>query len=333
MLRTALAAIALCSASCVTDTTKDTGTTEIPTDGGTETGTETCSALVTSVTPANGAVVPVNTVVSATFDLPISPDDPHSMSVFGVQGTVTLADDGLSMTWTAGSGSTPASLAADTVYTVTASVCTSELQTTFRTAPDPVDLSALAGQTYVLPWSTVDIVDPPKGDLLELEIDYLLAQIVTVDPATATATAVGTMGYASAVGTDTLASPTPECSTLGTDQIADFSENPLFRIAGDFDFVIAPDTGKVATLEDFELRGTMVDGGATIRDPYMSGKLATESISLLGNRGCYDPLVQFFGVTCVPCVTSPAGYCMLIEATAPTASVDPAVDVVGTCTP
>lgn len=312
--------------ACAPDSTKDTGTGAVPTDGGGPTGAPVCDATIVAIAPADGAVVPVDTAVVASFDLPITPTDDFAMAVSGATGTVTLADDGLSMTWAG-------TLSADTEYTVSASVCTSEVQSSFRTGPDPVDLTSLAGQTYVLPWSTVEIVDPAKGYLLELEIDYLLAQIVTVDPLTSTATAVGTMGYATMVGTDVVGSPEPECATLGDNQVADFGQNPIFSISGDFDFVIAPETGAVATLEAFSLEGVMVDGGLTIRDPHMTGMLATESISLLGLRDCFDPLVQLFGVTCVPCTTSPAGYCMWIEATAPAATVDPSVDIVGTCVP
>jgi hypothetical protein len=278
------------------------------------------------LTPAAGAEVAVDVVVSATFDVPVAPTDDYALVITNVDGTTALAPDGLSMTWSG-------TLAPDTTYTLSATVCTDERQITFSTAPPPVDLLSLEGRTFVLPWASVDVTEPPQGDALsaQLNIDYLLAQIVAVDEASGTATTVGTAGYATDAKGDLLKSPLPECSTVGEDSVADFSANPVFTISGTIQFVVAPETGDIATLEDFVLTGIMVEGGSTIRNPQLSGKLASESLGLLDGRPCSDPVVQFFGTTCVPCDSSPNKECMLIEANAPEAYYDPSVDVVGTC--
>jgi hypothetical protein len=310
---------ALLAACPTSDPTKDdTGT--VPTDPTGPTTSADCSALIVAVTPPDGSTdLPPTTEVTATFSAPVPPTAPHSILIEGASGTTTLAPDGMSMSWSG-------TLGTNQTYTATYRVCAEEEESTFTTAPPPVDLVSLDGNTYVLPWDTVIITEPENGSVFNFGIDFLLAQIVDVDATTQTATAVGTLG--DDVGG---ATPDPDCSLVEADQVADFTQNPLFTISGTFEITIDPVSGDTATIEDFVLSGVIDDGGDTIASPTLTGKLAPESIAALGGVDCFSATVQILLPECVPCTTSPNGYCMLIEGHAPEAQVNAGLSIVTEC--
>jgi hypothetical protein len=138
------------------------------------------------------------------------------------------------------------------------------------------------------------------------------------------------MGYAGTPEGDVFPPADPECATVGETDV-DFSQNPLFEMRGSLEIVITPSTGATVVLEDFVLAGVLADDGTTLRDVTMSGKMATEDLSILKGQTCTGEVVQALGGTCVPCVSSDTGYCLLVEANAPVATRDLAVDISATC--
>lgn len=306
-----------CGTTFKPSTTDTTGGTDDPTD------TVSCAAVVQSITPGDGDLAPVDTTVTASFDGPIAPTDPYDLVVDGATGTVALAVDGRSITWTG-------DLEPERTYTVTATVCGDEATTTFETTTEPLDLTLVDGLTYVLPWASVVITEPEFGSLLQLDVDYLLAQFLDVDPEAESARALGTMAYAGPPDGDVFPPPDPECAAVSETE-ADFSQNPLFEMRGSLEIVITPSTGATVILEDFVLAGVIGDAGTTLRAVTMTGKMATEDLTLLKGQDCGGEVVQALGGTCVPCVSSDTGYCLLVEANAPVATRDLAVDIAGTC--
>lgn len=316
-MRMLFATTALLFAACGTST----GDKDDPSVGTDPDTTDTvdggCVATISATAPEDGAtnVLPT-TEITATFSAPIGADDPYSILILGAAGTTTLASDGLSMTWSG-------TLDSKATYTATFRVCADEVESTFTTAPPPIDLASIDGATYVLRWDQVEITQP-KTLPFEFDIQFLLAQMLAVNEVDQTAVALGTLG--SNVG----GTPQPDCDLLADQQSVDFSENPYFEMTGNFEILVDPVANDTATLEDFQLTGFIDDGGDAIAEPALTALLATESIDFLNGLTC-SALEELLDGECRPCTTSATGYCLFVEAHAATALRDEDVDVAATC--
>jgi Bacterial Ig-like domain len=276
-----------------------------------------CVATIASTAPAEGATNVLPTAeITATFSSPVNDGDPFSILIPNAAGTTTLASDGLSMTWSG-------TLDSKATYTATFRVCADEAESTFTTAPPPIDLPSIDGATYVLRWDQVEITQP-KTLPFEFDIQFLLAQMLAVNEVDQSAVALGTLG------TNVGGTPEPDCDLLADQQSVDFSDNPYFEMTGTFEILVDPATNDTATLEAFQLTGFIDAGGDAIAEPALTALLATESIDFLNGLTC-SALEELLDGECRPCTSSATGYCLYIEAHAETALRDPDVDVAATC--
>ncbi|MEQ1500812.1 MAG: Ig-like domain-containing protein [Myxococcota bacterium] len=318
-----------CSEDPKTDT--DGGTTpaddgDADTDADADSDTDTdsdadadCTATIVAVDPADGAtLVPLDAEVTVSFDAAITATDPLSIDVSGATGTVALAGDGLSATWTG-------ALDPDTAYTVNANVCTDTSSTTFTTLPPSIDPSTVEGNTYAIAWDDLNITEPQNSVAIELliQVDAILAQVLAIDPVTLLADAAATIGTDD--GTGLLE---PDCA-IATVQTADFSLNPYFSIDGTISITI-DSAGTAVDIEDFQLLARVSEDSSALEDVRISGLIATEQINPPGVE-CANPALSILAPTCVPCTTSASGDCMLFEANAAVAPVVAGVDIAGTC--
>jgi hypothetical protein len=195
----------------------------------------------------------------------------------------------------------------------------------FTSLSPELDLSALDGNTYALPWSTITVTEPGNQVLLNTLVDvpFVLAQIISVDTASLLADAVGTTGSVDAGG-----APVPDCPNAVV-QTADFTQNPYFQIDGTIAIPIDANGG-TTDVEQFSLQAKMEADGQSITDVRISGVIATEDI-LEGEDCVGGTLIQLLLPTCVPCTASTTGQCMLFEGTAPLALLQPAIDIATTC--
>jgi hypothetical protein len=321
--------IAACSGK---DDKTDTDVTDSPdadadADADSDTDTDTdadadCAATITTIDPAPDTfLVPLDTQVTAFFSEAIAATDPFDIAVSGAPGTVTLAADGLSASWTG-------TLEYETDYEVSAEVCGSSDTSNFRTLPEPIDPSLVEGNTYLLPWGELEITEPGNDQALNIfiTVDYILAQVLTVDGTEADT--YSTVAYVDEETGEIL----PECE-VAAQQPADFSLNPYFQIIGDLALVIDPTTDppQVADIEDFTLQARVSPDGLSLTDVTLSGLVATEQI--LEGEDCNSQTVQLLNPTCVPCTISDTLECLLFEANAAQALVDDTIDLYGYCNP
>jgi hypothetical protein len=304
------------------DTVPDGGDADTDADSDSDTDAD-CTAVVTSVTPADGDnFVPLDAEVTATLSAAITDADPFEITVGDAQGTTTLASDGLSMTWVG-------TLDAETDYTITANACDSSFEADIHTLPESIDLASLEGNTYAIPWQNIDI-DEPSGQAVEgllntfITIDYVLAQILTVDAGAQSADSIGTTGVEGEIDIE------PQCDAA-VEQTADFTLNPYFRIEGDIQIPVDPENGVFTTVEDFSLLARMDEGGGSISDIRIHGLIATED--LLANNDCNSAGIALLVPTCLPCAASATGECMLFEGTAELALLQPTLDIDAICPP
>jgi hypothetical protein len=176
----------------------------------------------------------------------------------------------------------------------------------------------LTGRTYVLDWDDMVIDEPDSAGLINAS-DALLFQVVAHDLVLETLTWAG----AAANG----APPVPECTTGVVLPAQDFSQNPIAQLGpGTFNFDLG---GTIVVVEDFLVTSQFDVDGVALLDLEITGLMDTRAIdAYLGFDTCI--LVVAFGDTCVPCSDGQVE-CLVMEATAPSAVWDPAIDVAGTC--
>jgi hypothetical protein len=319
--------IAACSGKDkdATDDVVDSPDADADADADADTDTDTdadtdCAATIVTIEPAPETfLVPLDTQVTATFSEPIAATDPYDIQVSGAPGTVTLAADGLSASWTG-------TLEYETDYQISASVCDSSDQSSFRTLPEPIDPSLVEGGTFALPWEALDITEPGNDQALNLfiTVDYILAQVLTVDGTTADT--LSTVAYVD----EETGAILPECD-VAAQQPADFTLNPYFQILGNLQLVINPETGQVADLENFSLQARVSADGQLLTDVRLSGLVATEQI--IEGEDCNSQTVQLLSPTCVPCTISDTGECLLFEGSAAEAVRNDSIDLYAYCNP
>jgi hypothetical protein len=283
--------------------------------GGAGGSTAACTATIAATDPADGAtVVPVDASITASFSAPIGPTDAFELTVDGVTGTSALAGDGLSASFTPAAPLDP-----ETAYTAHASVCGSApVAFSFTTLPPALDPVDLVGNTYGVPYADLEWITPTNADILQPNIEILLAQITGVDLVAETVSSVVGAGYLDLDGDVTI-----ECDAAVDSGTADFSANPALSM-GPADFVI-PFGGIDIIIERFTLFTVVSADGATLDNTFISGRLDTRP---LGFGDC-ALLALIAGGTCVPCADG-EDQCLDAKASAGTMTLQDA-DVEATC--
>ena len=279
-----------------------------------------CTATITGVTPGPADTdVPLDAEVRVDFSEAILETDPYSITVSGASGTTTLAADGLSASWIG-----DALLSADTSYTVDAAVCLDSQQSSFTTAA-VVDLNALEGVTFEVPWGDLNFTQPANGgDLIAAlgDIDAILLQMSNIDLTTFEVDAAATFSIDDGTGTIV-----PACGSV-VQEVGDFSQNPYFSFGPQT--VTFPIGGGIYTdVEALELRAQFDTSGTFATNIQMEGLIAVEELPPF-YADCNSPLMALFLPTCLPCTVSTTGSCMLIEADAPMANIS-TLDIIADC--
>jgi hypothetical protein len=299
--------------------------TDTDADADTDADTDTdCSASITSVTPADAStMVALDEVLEVEFDAAVTAAD-VSVTSAGVTGTVSVAGDGRSATFTPNGG-----WPADSDVTVDVSACGDSASTTFTTLPPAVDLADVLGVTYGVPFADVTVSEPQNEAaikaLLGLYVDEILLQINAVDGSG------GADSIATIATYDGGGALIPDCD-VAVRETADFSLNPFYQFQGQLSLVINTSTGATADIEDFELLGRVAEDGTSLDDVRISGLAAPEQF--LPGQDCNNFLLQqLLSPTCAPCTISTSGQCMVLEIAATTAAVVSGFDLLGTCPP
>jgi hypothetical protein len=305
------------------DTDADTDAdSDADTDADTDSDTDTdpsCTATIDGVLPADGEVdVGLDGRVDVTFSSVITTYDPWSVSIDGVAGSSLLSPDGDSASFFAA-----APLAADTVYNVSASVCSDTGSTEFTTeAPtDGLEGRDLEGNTYALLFEDIAFSEPASIDaLLGLAEtpDWVLVQSHDVDTLAEELSAFATTGYEDGAVIN------PDCGSVIEAGPADFSLNPLFSI-GPEDFAIAFGADELL-LEDFTMYGRFIEEGAAIDTINISGNFDVRPLDF----GSCALLALLAGGSCVPCADG-ATECMKARASADRADLTERVDIQADC--
>ncbi len=270
--------------------------TDLPT-----TSDPVCEAVVLGVSPADGtAAVTVESEIVATFSLPaVAPTivlDP------AVSGVLTIADDGLSATYTP-----DAPLARASTYTARAAVCDSSTQSRFVTvgAPVTVDLALRTWDVDLGDRSDLAWVAPASGPSIFglLDTPHLLVMAESVEG--------DTIHFILAVGTDDRgAAAQYPCTIAVAAPPGDFSGDPGF-VAGPV-YAIVVLGGAALPLWDLVLSGEVASDGTALLNLVVTGLLDVAPLAeVLGEDAC--ALAARFGDSCVPCPTGVTS-CLAVEA-------------------
>jgi hypothetical protein len=294
-----------------TDTPDDTDTPE-------DTGTpEPCTNTLESVLPTDGAtLVDVETTIQVGFSEPVV-DGQWSVELNGVTGQTSVDAAQTTVTFVPDEP-----LDYETNYTVTAEVCEVTASAGFTTTAEPLDMTLLDSRTYELPY--VDLVwqKPNAISLLSAYIDFdsFLVQVDAIDVVAETLTVLAAVGY------DNGGIMEPDCASLFSPGLADFSQNPVFS-AGPSDMML-PISSMDLTIEDFALSANFNSDGSSIENVLFTGLADTRALdSTLGDT-C--GLAAFMGDTCIACADGEIK-CLELEATAQEATWNSAVDLAAEC--
>lgn len=278
-----------------TDTDADADT---DTDTDTDADTDPCTATITGITPADGALdIALDSHVVATFSEAVTAAD---IDVDGLSGTVTLAGDGTSATFVP-----DASLSYGTRYRTSASVCDSSASTSFTTVGEALALD-LTGRTYDIELAGSDLVwvAPGLGSVLvsQLATDRILFMVESADS--------GKIDLVGAAGYVFRELPAQYPCTYAIDfDPASFSDHPAFAV-GPFDAALEAN-GIAFDLLDLTIAGTFAEDGESATDVTVTGLLDARPLSEgLGIDVC--GLAEGFGDSCVECPDGEVG-CLYLE--------------------
>ena len=286
-----------------TDSGLDETDTDTDTDADTDTDTDTdvpCTATVTSLSPVDGSVdVSIETTVVAAFSEAVTVAD---ITVDGgANGTVTLADDGLTAVWTP-----DAALSRDTAYTATASVCDGGLSTSFTTAGEAITID-LTDRTFDVELDGSDLtwVKPSQGRLIVGQIDttdvLFMVQSATADE----------LDLLGAAGFDDGGTTQQYPCTYAIDFPAtSFSANPAFT-AGPLDTEMV--TGDTSfAVYDLAASGIIADDGEEMNDVIVTGLIDTRNLDEAAGFDVCDAMANF-GDDCVACPDDGVVKCLELE--------------------
>lgn len=238
------------------------------TDTGTDTSTDVpCTSTVLSLIPTDGSLnVDPTTPITATFSGPVAE---ATLELEGVDGQVLLAGDGLSAVFYP---STPLEFGLS--YTAHASVCDSQLSSTFSTR-GPVVTEDLDGRTYRLNMEGSDVTWIAPAGLGP----FIVSNLITKDLLMMVQSDDG--GLIKAVGSAAIVDNTGLHQYVCTEAIdfpeTDFSANPVFNVGPTDAMIIA--TGYIVPLFDLSIAGTFTIDGTSIENMLVSALADTRYIS------------------------------------------------------
>lgn len=284
-----------------------------------------CDAVVVTLAPETGALdVPLDAPVVASLSAPITADQVAVMIEPAADGSLSVAGDGLRVTWTP-----DAPLARETDYTATVTACGSAMATSFTTVGEPTT-APIVGRTYDVELDGRDItwVKPSVGSLLvsQLETKSLLFMVESAD--SESIDLLGAAGYD--VGRSVAQYPCAPPIDFAT---GTFASNPFFHV-GPQDTSLSA-SGLVVPILQMEVEGRFATDAASITDITLQGLIDVRDLgALLGGGDACDTL-GLFGVACVACPDG-SDSCVELEvrdASAPwrdglnlDASLDPSAD-------
>jgi hypothetical protein len=268
--------------------------TDADTDTDTDTDTDACTAVVTSVTPADGATdVPVDTVFLALFS---GPTDAATITVTTdsttVAGTTALQGDRSSATFTPKSD-----LDRDTTYDVDVTVCDSTSSSSFTTLPQGVPAADLEGKTYDFDLATADWIEPTFGAVLveSFAANHMLIMVEDVDEGADTIDGLGAAGW-TPDGEKTPVEQYP-CSAGADFDPVPFPDNPAFAFGPD-EFSLG-DTSLDVVIHDAIVTGRFGANGSAVEDAHFEGLVDLRNVSAGEASAC--ALIAALGGECVAC--------------------------------
>ena len=259
-----------------------------------------CTAEVTTITPADGASdLDTHPEIVATFSL-AAPDAAIALDP-AVPGTVTLAEDGRSVTFVADGG-----LETGTDYVVTVEACGETSSTAFTTVGEALAVD-LTGHTYDIELddpSDLVWVAPTFGELLvdRLATTSVLFMVEAAD--TARIDLVGAAGYE--FRDETAQYP---CTYAFDFPAASFTDHPDFEV-GPLDTELSAD-GIPFDLYALGVAATLAEDGSEATDVVLTGLLDTRPLSV-GLELDVCALAESFGDLCVACPDGEVG-CLTLE--------------------
>jgi len=276
-----------------TSTSDDSADTSDTADSGngddTADTSEPCLATVVAIDPADASLnVPIDGSIVATLSAP-AVEVSFTLDP-AVEGTVEMAGDGLSASWTP---SLP--LARDTVYTATITVCEDSSSSTFTTVGGATE-APIVGRTYDVELDGRDIrwVKPSVGSLLvsQLVTKDFLFQVQSADATSIDL--VGAVGIDS--GTDVVQYP---CAPALDFDPGSFTSNPYFQV-GPQDTSLSA-SGVVVPVLGLEVDGSFSADAESMEDVRLTGFIDVSGLgdALGGGDACTT--LGLFGVACVAC--------------------------------
>lgn len=271
--------------TAVDDTGTDTGDT-----ADTDDTEEPCTATVTGLSPADGSVdVSIDTEVVATFSDPVTAAD---IAVRGVNGTVTIADDGTSAIFTPDD-----LLDRDSTYVVTANVCSSTLTGSFTTVGEAPALD-LAGRTYDVELDGTDITwVKPSQEVGELLMTYVTTTSILIGVESADETTIDLVG---AAGFDFHGELRQYPCTAAIDfDPASFAASPSFSV-GPVDTSIGS-SSMMVDVYGLGVDGAFAGDAESLEDVTITGSVDTRPIADSTGMDVCPLLSALYGVSCGAC--------------------------------
>jgi len=264
----------------------------------TDTDGPSCVANITSLSPVDGSVeVSVTPVIELQLSAP--PGEDWALEILGVDGSATLAPNGLSAIFVPDT-----QLDWNTAYTASATVCGESQEVGFTTATEPVVIEA--GDLFELPFDDLVWNQPSSAAVLTtfIEFDSFLMEILAVAP--------NGQGF-NAAFTAAWPGGEPECPSV-VQLVADYSDNPSFttdaaRMEVPVEGVTVPFT---LIIDDLSFEGRFTAEGRLV-DLRFIGSLDTRALDpLLGGPGATCDLAVLAGDVCDPC-TDGEPFCLQLD--------------------
>jgi hypothetical protein len=297
--------LALLCAACTEDVTQQKAGDFVQTS---------CETTVLSLDPADAASdLGLDATVTATFSAPVTTDEIR-VEIVGVDGSTTLAEDGLSATFTPDHELEP-----NLSYAAEAQVCSEVTNTAFTTLFLQVDPRDLEGKVFGIPfgrgtwtspsdWQTIAYlvgIDTPDFLLLEFTASNGFDELVL---------------NAAVTGTNITEPDQAPCGEVAT-WTADFSDNPSLDTGDEGTMMFDLQWYGDFLFQSLRVTATLNEDGTALNGAVFHGVLDTRALGLEGDEGPYEACDTGF-IDCYPCadgapscteVTIEAGNGQLLE--------------------
>jgi len=275
-------------------------------DKGDDTGLTSaeCTATVVSTFPAAGE----EHFYRDPFGFVLSAPDAGASITTDVPGSLSVSEDGLTLSWVPSSPLSPS-----TSYLATLNSCggTTELAFSTSVLGTPLaDPTSILGNVYELDLPNANVVQPEGiGPVLSTLLEVVLTEVVAV-----TASEVDVLGAVAVPNSN----PATEDYCVPTIDFpaADFAEQPFFHLGpADVDLVVS---GAIVTVGDLELTGAFASDGSYLGNGVLTGLVDTRPLALVenpeGDGSDICELVGSFNVECQPCPSDGAAFCLDLRA-------------------